>query len=413
MQETYDATTAFPVEVNEVDGHPRNKIASAGCDMRRATDALTNEVPLVRATGEQDPGAELTKGEVMPQKSKELAVAAEQGDPGAVPHETMAALPHTKIQIEEETTKATDEKGAGESERGQDPEGRRSKLEGQESAKSPVSSCGGRPDVLKDKLCPNDSAASVRLQPGATSSPTTAHPSTDSDHPAKVPLQCGEDGNVAAMIRWRGQPVTLTAPIVVTLTESNPSYPRREQEGGGRDCRRRGEGVGERRRIQRVRALHRSSESVEDENSDASLVARKGESSKPLRRGANCRGRGDAKREVKLRGESKHEPSSSEEEGKQELFQRDVHITRHSRGPGAKTSRKNGKSRRRRGGEALPLCPSSSARSTAFLAEPYFGPPVAELPRAWPEGTSMMADAMENGHRRRCGRGNSLGHKGD
>lgn len=228
--------------------------------------------------------------------------------------------------------------------------------------------------------------------------PTTAECSTDSANTAVVTRETG----VATQVTWRGQPVALAGPIVITLRESGL----RKLRFGRRIYHKPG-----------TKALAGDSEydlSSSDEGSDVRLAAARvtGQSKSTKHKAAQGRDRdgkrgGPTKSGSSKRGSSAQRNSISSSppfdvEAKEEEHHADRKNYSHCRQEEALPLDRAGSSapmppRRGQG-------PGSGARipprQAVFLPEPYVGPPVAACLRTWPAGTRVMADPTEGCRRR-------------
>ncbi|CAM9942811.1 unnamed protein product [Ectocarpus sp. 4 AP-2014] len=335
-------------------------------------------------------------------KGEQTAVGAEQVHPSSGDTEDMKILPQLVDQNKEEDQKEM-EGGCGEEQRNGD---------GIAPGTAPLELSGGSNNrVLQDTGKPDRLAkpAAVEL------STATPEPSANSGG-FVVKGSAGRDSkgsNAALCVTWRGKPMMLTEPVLISLKESTIAQTRVElEEKGEMSQRRESMSTGSKRDV-----TDNPWSSDEDSEPARGLVSQ-GRSGDRRREATvdtggklgPCTREGTADPSAQHNGrylEEKHAGSSrldsmeNEEEPRAE----------------SKDSQRSGAPRHHER-KALPMVqrgtPTSSRRPTrqaVFLSEPYLGPPIAACPRAWPaESTNTMASATDGRHGHHAGRSHRAGY---
>ncbi|CAN0319414.1 unnamed protein product [Ectocarpus sp. 8 AP-2014] len=325
-------------------------------------------------------------------KDEQTAVGAEQGHPSSSDTEDMRILPQGVDQNKEEDQKEM-EGGCGEGQRNGDgitPGTTSLELSGESDNR-----------VLQDTGKPDRPAKPAAVE----FSTATPEPSTNS-RGYTVKGSAGRDskGSSAALcVTWRGKPMTLTKPVLISLKESTIAQTRvdLEEKGEMKSQRRESMSTGSKREVtdnpwssdedsvpargpaSRGRSGDRRREATVDTGSKLGRCTREGKADPSTQRNGRYLEENHA-------GSSRLDTMENEEEHRAE----------------SKDSHRSGAPRNHHEGKALPMVqratPTSSRRPTrqaVFLSEPYFGPPIAACPRAWPaESTNTMASATDGRH---------------
>ncbi|CAM9836413.1 unnamed protein product, partial [Ectocarpus sp. 13 AM-2016] len=325
-------------------------------------------------------------------KGEQTTVGAEQGHPSSSDTEDMKILPQGVDQNKEEDQKEM-EGGCREGQRNGD---------GIAPGTAPLELSGGSDNrVLQDTGKPDRRAkpAAVELstanpEPSATSRGFMAKGSAGRD---------SKESNAALCVTWRGKPMTLTEPVLISLKESTIAQTRVElvEEGEMKNQRRESMSTGSKRDV-----------TDHPWSSD--------EDSEPARGPASQGRSGDRRREATVDAGSKPGPCTragavdpSAQHNGRHLEEKQAGSSRldamdneEEHRAESKDSQRSGAPRTDHEGKALPMVqrgvPTSSRRPTreaVFLSEPYFGPPTVACPRAWPaESTNTMASATDGRH---------------
>lgn len=323
---------------------------------------------------------------------EQTAVGAEQGHASSSDTEDMKILPQGVDQNKEEGQKDM-EGGCGEGQRNGD---------GITPGTAPLELSGGSDNrVLQDTGKPDRPAKTAAVE----LSNATPEPSANS-RGFMVKGSAGRDskGNSAALcLTWRGKPMTLTEPVLISLKESAIAQTRVELEEKGemKNQRRESMSTGSKREVtdnpwssdedsepargpaSQGRSGDRRREATVDTGSRLGPCTREGKADPSTQRNGRYL-------EEKHAGSSRLDTMENEEEHRAE----------------SKDSHRSGAPRTHHEGKALPMVqratPTSSRRPTrqaVFLSEPYFGPPIAACPRAWPaEPTNTVASATDGRH---------------
>ncbi|CAN0151178.1 unnamed protein product [Ectocarpus sp. 12 AP-2014] len=337
-------------------------------------------------------------------KGEQTAVGAQQGHPSFSDTEDMKILPQGVDHNKEEDQKEM-EGGCGEGQRNGD---------GIAPGTAPLELSGGSDNrVLHDIGKPDRPAkpAAVEL------STATPEPSANS-RGFMVKGSAGRDSkgsNAALCVTWRGKPMTLTEPVLISLKESTIAQTRVELEEKGemKNQRRESMSTGSKRDVT-------DNPWSSDEDSEPAC-------------GPASQGRsGDGRREATVDAGNKPGPCTREgaadpsaqhngrylEEKHAGSSRLDAMENEDEHRAESKDSQLSGAPRTHHEGKSLPMVqrgtPTSSRRPTrqaVFLSEPYFGPPIAACPRAWPaESTNTMASATDGRHGHHARRSHRAGY---
>lgn len=254
------------------------------------------------------------------------------------------------------------------------------------------------------------STSSGRGEQGASNNSIKSHNATTA---GTANTECSTDSaktvttqpGLAMQVTWRGQPVPLAGPIVITLRESLVrKFPCGRRGRHGKPC------------IDGTEAVAGDSEydlPSSEEGSDARLASDRNRRQSKGGQHVTTQGRdGDGKRRGPTESCSSKRGSSARRNSARFNPPSDTEAKKECH-----ADRKNFSQCRQ--AEALPLDQVGSSaptlprgcqghgsgapsllRPAVFLADPYAGPPVAECPRAWPAREREMADPTE-GYRRR------------
>ncbi|CAM9448553.1 unnamed protein product, partial [Ectocarpus fasciculatus] len=316
-------------------------------------------------------------------KVEQTVVGAEQGHPSSNSTVDMSILPQGADQNKEEDPEEI-EGGCGEGQRNGD------------GIAPGTATLDGRPPKL----------AAVEL---STKNPESSEHS--GGFKAKGPAGRDSKGSSAALcVTWRGKRMTLPEPFLISLKESTlrPKRLELEEKAEKKGQRRERMSTGSKREGQPLTGNPLSSD----------------EGSEPARGPASQGRSGDRRREATLDSESKlgrrtregnAEPSTRRtdrylEEKHAGASRRDTvgneEERRVSHRAESKDSQRTGAPRVHDEHKASPMVqrgtPAPSRRPTrqaVFLSEPYFGPPIAACPRAWPvDSANTMASGTEGRH---------------
>lgn len=334
-----------------------------------------------------------------PGKVEQTAVEAEQGHPSSSVTEDTNMLPQGVNQKTEENPEEI-EGGCGEGQR---------KGDGIAPGTATLDLPGEN-----DNLILQDTGSPGRPPKPAAIEFSTKNPETSENSRglvAKGPAGCDSKRRSAALcVSWRGKSVTLTKPVLISLKESTLGQTRRELEEKGE--------MKSRRRENMSTGSERDGQPLTDNPLSSD------EESEPARGPASQGRSGDRRREGTVDTGSKLGPCTSEgnadpctqrngrylEEKHAGASRRDNVESEEERGVShraeSKDPQRSDGPRFHHEGKALPMVqrgtPTSSrrpARQAVFLSEPYFGPPIAACPRAWPaQSANTMASATDGRH---------------
>ncbi|CAB1110177.1 unnamed protein product [Ectocarpus sp. CCAP 1310/34] len=330
-------------------------------------------------------------------KGKQTTVWAEQGHPSSSDTKGMKILPQGVDQNKEEDQKEI-VGGCGEGQRNGD---------GIAPGTAPLELSGGSDNRFLQDTGKPDRPGKPAIVELSTATPA---PSANS-RGFMVKGSAGRDSkgsNAALCVTWRGKPMTLTEPVLISLKESTIPQARVELEEKGE------------MKNQRRESMSTGSKRDVTDNPWSSY-----EDSEPARGPASQGRSGDRRREATVDTGSKLGPCAREgkadpsaqhngrylEEKHDGSSRLDAVENEEEHRAESKDSQRSGAPRTHYEGKALPMVqrgtPTSSRRPTrqaVFSSEPYFGPPIAACPRAWPaESTKTMACATDGrpGHHAR------------